>query len=405
MVKRISLTTFSALFISIVYSQVDCSNGRYFEEIFTEVSVTSNLVYGKNPNGANIDLLMDIYQPVGDTETQRPLIIFAHGGSFVGGSKTENTATTVCTRFAKMGFVTASITYTINSPIPVNVPTGVRAVINATHDMKAAIRYMRKSYTEGNPYKINPNIVIVGGNSAGGFMALHAAYMDKAEEVPGGIDINLYGGIEGQSGNLGYSSKVSLVMNFAGAIGDTTMMEAGDVPVVSMHGDQDMVVPFNRALIVALSIFPIMEVCGSLAIHEKATGLGIPSELKVYPGAGHVPWENNAADMQSAVNFAKDFVHDQLCNGNLGTNEVALKKTDFLMFPNPTNNFLNIISEEMDKFYKIEILDISGRIVKSTNLNNSSIVQVETGDLRNGQYLVRLVGKNTIGTQKLIVSR
>ena len=30
---------------------------------------------------------MDVYTPDGDTFTQRPLIIFAHGGVFIGGDK------------------------------------------------------------------------------------------------------------------------------------------------------------------------------------------------------------------------------------------------------------------------------------------------------------------------------
>ena len=32
---------------------------------------------------------MDTYQALGDTETQRPLLILAHGGSFVAGIPTN----------------------------------------------------------------------------------------------------------------------------------------------------------------------------------------------------------------------------------------------------------------------------------------------------------------------------
>jgi hypothetical protein len=148
-----------------------------------------------------------------------------------------------------------------------------------------------------------------------------------------------------------------------------------------------------------------MEVCGSLAVHEKAVGVGIPSELKTYAGAGHVPWEGNAADMLSAVNFARDFVHEQLCNGSLGSNEVSLKKADVLMFPNPANDYVNITSENMNSFDVVEIFDISGRLIKSARIMNTAILQVETSDLRNGQYIVKLTGKNIVSTQKLIVSK
>ena len=54
---------------------------------------------------------MDIYTPVGDNYTNRPLLIFAHGGSFIGGSKTNPTMVDLCETFAKRGYVTASINY------------------------------------------------------------------------------------------------------------------------------------------------------------------------------------------------------------------------------------------------------------------------------------------------------
>ena len=48
---------------------------------------------------------MDIYRPVGDTETNRPLIIFAHGGTFIFGSKNNPTAVDFCEAFAKRGML------------------------------------------------------------------------------------------------------------------------------------------------------------------------------------------------------------------------------------------------------------------------------------------------------------
>jgi len=57
---------------------------RYNKEIFTEFEVAT-VIYGKNTTqgGVSKDLDMDIYTPKGDTETKRPLIILAHGGSFI----------------------------------------------------------------------------------------------------------------------------------------------------------------------------------------------------------------------------------------------------------------------------------------------------------------------------------
>ena len=52
---------------------------------------------------------MDIYQPAGDTVKRRLLIIFAHQGGFLVGSRTDDYMVNICTRMARLGYVTASI--------------------------------------------------------------------------------------------------------------------------------------------------------------------------------------------------------------------------------------------------------------------------------------------------------
>jgi acetyl esterase/lipase len=101
---------------------------RYLEEIFTDVEVTSNVVYGVNATVLYVpqvgqavpeELKMDIYQPVGDTETNRPILLYFHSGNFLpfpfnggpGGSKTDSATVEICTRFARMGYVVASCDY------------------------------------------------------------------------------------------------------------------------------------------------------------------------------------------------------------------------------------------------------------------------------------------------------
>ena len=59
---------------------------RYLDSLFL-VEVVSDVTYGSNTNlyGSTQSLEMDIYQPQGDTLSERPLIILAHGGSFIYG--------------------------------------------------------------------------------------------------------------------------------------------------------------------------------------------------------------------------------------------------------------------------------------------------------------------------------
>ncbi len=41
---------------------------------------------------------------------------------------------------------------------------------------------------DGNPWGIDPERIYMGGVSAGGFLALHHAYVDNESEIPSVID-------------------------------------------------------------------------------------------------------------------------------------------------------------------------------------------------------------------------
>ena len=98
---------------------------------------------------------MDIYEPNGDTETARPLIIWAHGGSFIGGSKTDGDVVTLADKFVKKGYVFASINYRIGNDWPITQASATKAVVRAVQDMKASIRFFYKDRVTADTYKID----------------------------------------------------------------------------------------------------------------------------------------------------------------------------------------------------------------------------------------------------------
>ena len=164
---------FLLLWQPICYSQCD---GRYLEEVFNDVDV-STVTYSEVNN-----LQLDIYQPLGDTENNRPLIILAHGGSFIAGSRTNPSMVSLGEAFAKRGYVVASISYRLMTILDLIISsTTLNGVAEALSDGKAAVRYFRKSVVEGNEYNIDPNQIYFGGNSAGAIIAIHAAFMQEGE--------------------------------------------------------------------------------------------------------------------------------------------------------------------------------------------------------------------------------
>ena len=312
----------STLLTSFLYPQSECDGERYTDAIFSQVNVTSNVLYGGNYNpniwGQNEwqDLYMNIYEPNGDDVEDRPLVFFLFGGSFVAGSKTNGDIVELCTRYAKMGYVAAAIVYRLTGDLiwaPIS-ETAYWATAKGMHDLKGAIRFFRMNDETSNDYRIDSDRIYAGGVSAGGIVAVNAAYLDQDSEVPPSIVdyVAENGGLEGNSGNDGYDSHFHGVINLCGAVGDYSWMVAGDIPIVNIHGDEDTVVPYGDGLITLFNLN--MQVYGSYVINETMLSLGNSSDLYTFEGYDHNPFNSSASNMDITVEFTRDFMYDFVCS-------------------------------------------------------------------------------------------
>ncbi|MCK6649867.1 MAG: alpha/beta hydrolase fold domain-containing protein [Bacteroidia bacterium] len=391
--KKIYLAIATALGIVAPHfnSNAQCAGNRYHDYVFPSApTITSNIQYGSNLkfNGQNQNLLLDVYEPTGDTSTSRALVIMAHGGSFIGGSKTGSDVVNLCKDLARLGYVVASIEYRVgmtNFPAPgPDSSDATEAVMRAVHDGRAAVRYFRKNAdVGGNTYKIDVNNIYFAGVSAGGFIALQVAYLDDIAEFPTYIDTvgqsGLGGGVEGLSGNPGYSSDVNAIVNICGAIGDTAWMQAGDEPVLNFHGTNDGTVPYGSDIITLAGIFPIMPVDGSFSVDAKADELGLINCFEIYEGKDHVP--------------------------HVGTTATALAYYDTTL--TITRNFLEHFTCDLVAFgnatVAIEMFDVLGKNVESFNGVKMNKFNINRNDLPAGVYFVRITSGQTAITKKVIL--
>ncbi len=383
------LYTFILLFIGSLsaYAQIDTANGRYWDPVFSTVTLTSNITYGQNTkyNGQNQILKMDVYEPAGDTVQLRPLIVWAHGGSFIGGTKTDYDIATLSNTFTKMGYVCVSVEYRLGF-FPIDSVNAIKAVLRATQDLKAAVRWFRQDAAGANTYRIHPNYIFVGGSSAGAFMALHSQYMDAAEFPLGITTLNSLGGIDGTSGNPGFSSDALAVVNLCGALGDSSYLQAGDVPLCSMHGDADGIVPFGSTTIQIIGI-PIMPVDGSASIKVRADNLGINNPFFPWWGADHVPYAaNNAvgyAYMDTTVQFVKEFLRPFL-GLPLGVSSQQNDAKVVSVYPNPFANEL-IINNKDRNTASLLIYNALGQKIYSQEFLSGSC-KLQTANWNKGIY-------------------
>lgn len=394
---------FTLLFVGTLSYAQDCSTGRYMQPVFTQIDSVIDVKYGENTaaTSSNIEeLFMDIYYPTNDPSSSRALMILAHGGSFIGGDKGK--LRNQCINFAKLGYVVATINYRLLSITPAVIanpgPEFKKEVIRAVHDMKAAVRYFRKSEVNGNPYKINPNLIIVGGYSAGAITSNHLAYLDQESEIPADLQpfFDATGGLEGTSGNQGYSSVAQIDVSLCGAINDTTWMKTGSIPYVGVHTDGDPVVPNlygqpNIGMVIPVDLY------GDSLMYKRALNVGMTANYQMYVSPDHCDFPEPGASL-----FVITFLHDQICNNSLSTSQQ--QDFQFRMYPNPTQNHLVIQFKDQGVHSIVQILTANGALVSTSILDdNENQINMNVSSLNAGTYFIRIVnGKGQVSTQKFI---
>ncbi|MBR9923191.1 MAG: alpha/beta hydrolase fold domain-containing protein [Bacteroidetes bacterium] len=418
--KRLILSVFSLTFFVFQLAAQDVASGcdgiRYISEPFTEVDKTT-VLFGENINGTGQlqSLYMDVYQPVGDTVSQRPAFVWAYGGGFIGGSRADMEET--CIEFARRGFVTVAFDYrlySITQGFPDSTST-IDIIVKAMHDMKAAVRHLRQDAATDNNYNIDPERILVGGVSAGGITAMHAAYLDVDDDIPAhfqdALDAN--GGMEGTSGdadNLSYSSEVQFVISLSGALYTRDWIDADEAPMVTIHGTADEIVPYEHDF---LSIdfgvvYYFNSIDGSGVLHPVLDDLGIPNLHVPVPGGMHENIYFDAEYESYRETFTVDgalLLYDYLCPDVPivvinSVQEQALEEVR--LYPNPAATALNVqISPGLGN-YRAEVFDMLGRQLGTWNDLNGSW-QIDPLNLVSGQYVLRLQGDGWQSSRVFVV--
>ena len=426
--KKLTTILSTLTLIFGAYAQEPCATGRFSSDVYSNVTVTSNITYGSNLNfnGTTKTLKLDFYEPTGDTMAKRPLIVWVHGGSFLGGTKTDGDVVALANSFAKKGYVCASIDYRTGF-FPIDSVNSVKAVMRAVHDLKGAVRFFYKDQADQiDQFQIDTNRIFIGGTSAGAITALHYAYLDRTCEINPYVNqttLDGIGGLEGISGNPCYSTDVKGVINLCGALASYTWLEAGEVPLCSMHGTVDGTVKYSRGIV--NPGVPLMYLDGSRMIHERAQSEGVSSVFYTWYGADHNPFGGTSPTalsyMDTTINFVRDFLIGQLgcsnpilqaentpfgtatlypytdCTANipytdctgLGVNEQEVN--EYVLYPNPSEGSFVI---EMSKAgnYSVEILDLAGRM-HATRMENTAHMQFMNLALNKGMYIVKIINE------------
>jgi acetyl esterase/lipase len=279
MIRNAMLSFATLVFLSATASAQLSPTADWATHAQNEYAVAANLTY---LTASGYESKLDIYRRR-DVQTPQPTLVFYHGGGWIGGTKEASFMSIM--PWLEMGWNVVNVEYRM---------ARVAEAPAAVEDALCALRYVVNNAKNNN---IDPDKIVVSGESAGGHLALAVGMIPSTA----GLTAICAGG--GFTGNETAVPKVAAIINWYGitdvndllaganarsyavqwigsgrnrdevakAISPMTYVRAGLPPIMSIQGDADPIVPYSQ----------------NTRLRDSLTKAGTPNELVTITGGGH----------------------------------------------------------------------------------------------------------------------
>lgn len=366
-----------------------------------EVQEEAGVIYGSAPtySGGSTELALNLYKPVGDGQTERPLVVVIHGGGFSAGYRDEMNE--LCQGLAGAGWAAATISYRLgfygngllDPPWIYDPAEAERAMYRAMQDAKGAIRFLKGRHELDSTSTTN---IFVIGFSAGAITALELGFLVDPAQKPascGAIgDVQHFldffprpdlGSVDGALNHNGYDASVRGLVSIFGAIADTAWITTEGPALYTYHQILDPLVACGHDRLywgLGLGIpdnYPYMY--GSCSIDQRMQHLN--------PEPGHYlyhPYPGNAHDIHDPAAVlleATTWMRNLFCPLTTGQGNEP-NRPAFTLYPNPTDGFIQV-SPPPHTALPYTLHDALGRRVKRGWLNGTPL---DLSEVPNGVY-------------------
>ncbi len=229
------------------------TSADFAQHFSNEYRVTPNVTYVTATGEAQ---KLDVYRRLNVT-TPQPTLIYMHGGFWVAGNK--EAAITSIMPFLEMGWNVVNVEYRL----------GAQALAPAAlEDCLCALRWVAQPAQLMN-YNIDPQKIVVMGESAGGHLALSLGMIPDSAGLDGECTdgrtplpkvaavINWFGvydvpdvidGPHKQGAAMRWFGSLPNKMEIAKRVSPMTYVRSGLPPIMTIHGSADTTVPYEQAV-------------------------------------------------------------------------------------------------------------------------------------------------------------
>ena len=268
-------------------------------KIKIEVDSHIDLIYGK---AGDVELKFDFAKPKICKDQKVPLAIYIHGGAWTSGDKSAGVSSGIKSQEANMlyqlGFAVAAINYRLCPKyiFPAQV-----------EDCKLAVRYLRAN---AEKFGFDPDRIGIWGGSAGGHLVSMLGTADKSAGLEGPGLENVSSRVQAVVDYFGPTDFKTLMdnnknknnpgmqtlTNFFGCnpydcpetaikASPVTYISKDDPPILMIHGDKDVVVPYNQSTVFAKKLFEVGNPCALIKVDNAGHGfVPTPKTAKTLPG-------------------------------------------------------------------------------------------------------------------------
>jgi acetyl esterase/lipase len=238
----------------------------------SEYRITPNITY---LTANNWEAKLDVYQPAKAAAPMPTLILF-HGGGWVGGDRIGTFLNAV--PYLEMGWAVVNVSYRL---------ARVSLAPAAVEDCRCALRWV---ISKAKDYNFDINKLVVTGHSAGGHLSLMTGMLPASagldRQCPGNEELKVaaiinWFGITDVGDLLEGKNQQTYAVTWLGSLNNRdeiakrasplTYVRSGLPPILTIHGDADLVVPYSHAT----------------RLHEALTKAGVANQLLTIPGGKH----------------------------------------------------------------------------------------------------------------------
>lgn len=280
------------------------SSDRWIDYVAGDYDIFPNITYAR---ANNIELKLDLYLPKNRTNPTPTLILF-HGGGWVDGQKERNVLYLL--PYLALGWSAVNVEYRTGhqSPAPA-----------AVEDTRCALRWVNYHARE---YSLDTSKFVLTGTSAGGHLSLITGMLPansvfdrqctiqsndrwNTATVPepkvaaivnwfGISDVaDLVDGPNAKNYAREWFGSMSNAHELAKQVSPITYVRAGLPPIITIHGENDDVAPYNQ----------------SVRLHAALDKAGVPNQLVTIRGRKHGGF--NRDEMASSYAAIREFLRKQ----------------------------------------------------------------------------------------------